>query len=227
MRKNIFLQIAVILTLVFASMLVVSMENMAADQQDQKLKFDNYRKAIKDTFQIDIKNFNDRLRGGYGDAKPITAYGLDQLLAGIKIEMEHTSNRFVALELVMDHLERISDYYKRLSRLEREAMAAKGRQGQKAEGKFEDYRKAIKDAFQIDIKNFKESLKGGRADGKTITKYDLGELLEGIKWERQHANDSFIALELAMDHLERIPDYYSRVLCRLERECVSDWLLQQ
>jgi hypothetical protein len=54
----------------------------------------------------------------------------------------------------------------------------------------------------------------------------LGQLLEGIKWERQHADDSLIALELAMDHLERIPDYFSRVLCRLERECVSDRLLQ-
>jgi hypothetical protein len=41
----------------------------------------------------------------------------------------------------------------------------------------------------------------------------------------EHTSDGFIALEIAMDHLERIPDYYSR-LCRLEREAVSDKLLQ-
>jgi hypothetical protein len=87
----------------------------------------------------------------------------------------------------------------------------------------EDYRKAIKDAYKVDIKDFKDTLKGGYADGKPITKYDLAQLLEGIKWERQHTNDSLVALELAMDHLERIPDYYSH-LTRMERQCESDKL---
>lgn len=62
------------------------------------------------------------------------------------------------------------------------------------------------------------------ADGKPITKYDLEQLLEGIKWEREHADDSLIALEITMDHLERIPDYNTR-LCELERACVSNRLL--
>jgi hypothetical protein len=110
--------------------------------------------------------------------------------------------------------------------MEREAMSAKGQQGQKVEGTFEDYRKRIRDAFQIDIKNFKDKLRGGLADGKPITKYAIGELLEGIKWEREHSNDSLIALEIAMDHLEKIPDYYSR-LCDLERACAADRLMQQ
>lgn len=96
----------------------------------------------------------------------------------------------------------------------------------KVEEKFENYRKTIKDAFRIDIKKFKEKLTGGYADGKAITDYDLGELLEGIKWEREHANDSLIPLEIAMDHLERIPDYYSHLLT-MERECASEKLLAQ
>jgi Protein of unknown function (DUF5661) len=99
------------------------------------------------------------------------------------------------------------------------------RQDQKVEGKFELYRTAIKDAHQIDINGFKDRLKGGLADGKAITEYDLEELLTGIKFEMEHTSDGFIALEIAMDHLERIPDYYSR-LCRLEREAVSDKLLR-
>jgi hypothetical protein len=83
----------------------------------------------------------------------------------------------------------------------------------------------IKDSFQIDIRDFNQRLKGGMADGKAITDYELAQLLEGIKWEREHSEDSFVALEIAMDHLERIPDYYSRLL-RLEREAMSDRLLQ-
>lgn len=103
--------------------------------------------------------------------------------------------------------------------------AAGDRLDPRIEGKFELYRRVIKDAFQTDIKDFKDSLKGGMADGKAVTAYDLEELLTGMKFEMEHTSDRFIALELAMDHLERIPDYYTR-LRRLEREFVSDWLLQ-
>jgi hypothetical protein len=103
--------------------------------------------------------------------------------------------------------------------------AAGDRLDPRIEGQFDLYRRVIKDAFQIDIKDFKDTLKGGIADGKSITAYDLEELLTGMKFEMEHTSDKFIALELAMDHLERIPDYYTR-LRRLEREFVSDWLLQ-
>jgi hypothetical protein len=104
-------------------------------------------------------------------------------------------------------------------------ISAQHQEEQKVQEKFEHYRRTIKDYFAIDIKDFKDGLKGGLADGKAITDYDLEELLTGIKTESEHTRDGFIALELAMDHLERIPDYYSR-LRRLEREAFSDRLLQ-
>jgi hypothetical protein len=68
-------------------------------------------------------------------------------------------------------------------------------------------------------------MKGGYADGKAVTSYDLGQLIEGIKWEREHTNDSLLALEMAMDHLERIPDYYTH-LTRMEYQCESEKLRQ-
>lgn len=91
------------------------------------------------------------------------------------------------------------------------------------EPKFEEYRAAIKDNHQIDIKNFKDRIKNGLGDGKPITGYDLKQLIEGIKWERQHTTDNLLALELAMDHLETIPDYYTRI-DRLEWEYQSEKL---
>jgi hypothetical protein len=95
---------------------------------------------------------------------------------------------------------------------------------QSVEQKFEQYRTAIKNEHQIDIKNFKDKIPGGVADGKPITNYDLGQLILGIKWERAHTNkDNMLALELAMDHLELIPDYYTRIE-RLESECQSEKL---
>lgn len=98
-------------------------------------------------------------------------------------------------------------------------------QAQKASPQFEAYRKAIKDAYQVDIVNFKDKIKGGYADGKAITNYDLAQLIEGIKWEREHTSDSLLALEMAMDHLERIPDYYTN-LRRMEYQCESERLRQ-
>jgi len=87
--------------------------------------------------------------------------------------------------------------------------------------KFEEYRKAIKKQYNIDIKNFKERLKGGRADGKPITKYDLQQLLMGIDVELEHAKDKMTALEIATDHLEEIPNYYTRLL-KMEKEAEEE-----
>jgi hypothetical protein len=97
-------------------------------------------------------------------------------------------------------------------------------QAQKSDPKFVAYRAAIKDAYEVDITEFKEQIKGGFAAGKPVTDYDLKQLLEGIKWERVHTDDNLLALEIAMDHLERIPDYYNH-LARMEYQCNSEKLL--
>jgi hypothetical protein len=77
--------------------------------------------------------------------------------------------------------------------------------------KFEQYRAAIKQKYGIDIKDFKETMRGGRADGKKVTKYDLQQLLMGISVEQEHVRDKMTALEISMDHLEEFPDYYTRL----------------
>jgi len=88
--------------------------------------------------------------------------------------------------------------------------------------KFETYRKAILDEHGIDIGKYREVLKGGRADGMGITRYELKELLVGIKVEREHTTDKYIALEIATDHLEEFPDYYTR-LEEMEEKAEKDW----
>jgi hypothetical protein len=100
------------------------------------------------------------------------------------------------------------------------------KQEQKVDGKFEGYRAAIKHSYQIDIASFKDKIRGGMADGKPITNYDLGQLLEGIKSERDHTDDNMLALEMAMDHLEHIADYYTH-LTTMEKQCASEKLLSQ
>ena len=43
---------------------------------------------------------------------------IDQLLMGLKIEMEHTDNPLISMEIAMDHLYEIPDYYTRLISME-------------------------------------------------------------------------------------------------------------
>ena len=50
--------------------------------------------------------------------KVTTKYLLSQLQAGIKIELEHTSDKKVAKEIALDHLNELPDYYKRLEKIE-------------------------------------------------------------------------------------------------------------
>jgi hypothetical protein len=70
---------------------------------------------------------------------------------------------------------------------------------------------AIKKAHDIDIKNYKQKLKGGRADSNRVTDFDLDQLIMGIKVEREHTTDKYTALEITMDHLQEYPDYYTRL----------------
>ena len=93
----------------------------SAQVSDKANKYETYRSAIKKDFNIDIKDFKDQLKGGKSDGKDITKYDLKQILMGIKIEQEHTTNKMIALEITMDHLEEIPDYYTRLQDMEEEA----------------------------------------------------------------------------------------------------------
>lgn len=93
----------------------------SAQATDKSAKFETYRTAIKKDYGIDIKDFKDQLKGGKSDGKDITKYDLKQILLGIKIEQEHTTNKMMALEITMDHLEEIPDYYTRLIEMEEEA----------------------------------------------------------------------------------------------------------
>jgi TolA-binding protein len=79
------------------------------------------------------------------------------------------------------------------------------------DAKFEEYRKAIKERHGIDIRDFRQGIRGGRADARKVTDFELKELLMGIEVEQEHTTDKFRALEISMDHLAEFPDYYTRL----------------
>lgn len=56
-----------------------------------------------------------------------------------------------------------------------------------------------------------DKVQGGKADGKPSSNYDPHELAMGKKVEQEHTSDPQLAEEIARDHLEEIPDYYTRL----------------
>jgi len=69
---------------------------------------------------IDIE-MEDNLEGGLADDKSVSDFDPKQLAMGLEVELEHTDDPKLALEIAMDHLVEIPDYYTHLDKMEREA----------------------------------------------------------------------------------------------------------
>lgn len=61
----------------------------------------------------------DKIPGGLADDKKPNDFNAKALKAGIKVEMEHTSDKKVAMEIAMDHLTEDPKYYEKLATIEK------------------------------------------------------------------------------------------------------------
>ena len=110
-----------ITALIFIFVFVLCVNFGIADSDSlEDATFEQYREAIQREYGVDINNFSETLKGGRAYAKDITKYNLIQLVMGIKVELEHTTNKMIALEITMDHLEEFPYYYTRLEKMEKE-----------------------------------------------------------------------------------------------------------
>lgn len=66
-----------------------------------------------------------------------------------------------------------------------------------------------------------DQIPGGLADGKPDSDFNKKQLDMGSKVEMEHVDDKAKAREISRDHLEEIPDYYTR-LDELETEAKAD-----
>lgn len=74
----------------------------------------------------------DIIPGGLADKKSPSDFDKDSLEEGVKVELEHTSDRNIAVEIAMDHLTEDPDYYKKLKTIEK-AEAPPKKPGQMSE----------------------------------------------------------------------------------------------
>jgi len=69
----------------------------------------------------------DRLPGGLGDKKTREDFDPEQVEKGIKVEMEHTDDPELALEITLDHLTEDPEYYDKLETIEPHHARAAGK----------------------------------------------------------------------------------------------------
>lgn len=97
-------------------------KKMFLNEAESEVKLKKYRDVIKEKFSVDISGWGaTEIPGGKSEGHSVTEYELQELIWGIEVEFEHTSNALVALEIAMDHLQEMPDYYTRLREMERKA----------------------------------------------------------------------------------------------------------
>ena len=62
----------------------------------------------------------DMLPGGLGDNIDLSKVDIEQVKKGLRIELEHTNDPALALEVTLDHLAELPDYYDKLEKMENE-----------------------------------------------------------------------------------------------------------
>jgi hypothetical protein len=70
----------------------------------------------------------DKIKGGKADKKKPSDFDSKELKKGQKVEREHTSDKDVAKEIAMDHLEEFPKYYEALDKMEKELKEDKHKQ---------------------------------------------------------------------------------------------------
>ena len=72
----------------------------------------------KEALEKLIQNYQDSLPGGKADARSPKDFDSHQLMLGVDVELEHTDDPKVALEIAIDHLTEDSKYYTKLQKME-------------------------------------------------------------------------------------------------------------
>jgi len=68
----------------------------------------------------EIKKTMDRISGGLADREAPGDFDMEELRKGISVEMEHTDDKDIALEIAMDHLVEDPKYYSNLKKIHKE-----------------------------------------------------------------------------------------------------------
>jgi hypothetical protein len=94
-------------------------------EEKQALKWEKYKKSLMKHFNLDLDKFKPKIKGGIKDKgykkEKILTIPLSRLIAGIKVEKEHTTDVYLQLEIALGHflegdINKTQDYYVKLKK---------------------------------------------------------------------------------------------------------------
>lgn len=103
--------------------LAQTISNTIRSKQPKNVNFNKFKNEglrEEDEFEESTEEtgFDDKIEGGLGDDAQPSDFNPEQISKGIAIEMEHTNDPKIALEITMDHLSEMPDYYDHLDTME-------------------------------------------------------------------------------------------------------------
>jgi len=117
--------------------------DIVEDNEEPELDFSDIGNGIGDggvaetddveQIEVDKEEIGDKIKGGKADDNSPQEFDKEQIKMGLKIEMEHTDDPMIAIEIAMDHLSEFPDYYTRLDKMEKEAKSEKSEDGEESE----------------------------------------------------------------------------------------------
>jgi hypothetical protein len=91
-------------------------DEIETDDEPEEIATDDDMSNEPETDKIeqlaqDKEETGEMLQGGIGDGKSPLEFDSDQVLKGMEVEIEHSDNPMISLEIVLDHLTEDPEYY--------------------------------------------------------------------------------------------------------------------
>ena len=109
---------AIQLKIVAAQKQLAELNKKKALATAQPVTAETVSESKEDSFIKTLPKLKNKLKGGKGDKLKPEGADPTQLKMGLKIEMEHTKDKEIALEIVLDHLAENEHYYSDLKKME-------------------------------------------------------------------------------------------------------------
>ena len=113
-------------------------------------------------------DFKEQIPGGKGEGKCVDDFDFFALLKGVLVELEHTDDPMLALEITMDHLSESPEYYDYLDDMEEQMVSDGAMEEDEEESEDEEIEKEMEegDKDDKDDKDENDDEEGGEEKGK-------------------------------------------------------------
>lgn len=118
----------------------------------------------------------NKIPGGLADSNTPADFNDTDLAKGVKVELEHTSDKHIAMEIAMDHIKEDPKYYDKLEVMEKSAFWNEFYQKQAASSKIKGWLSSLKkrsggvERFirRSNIKGFSKKSLNRTSDGRSL-----------------------------------------------------------